>query len=530
MGASDVLRCAAVSAAVVMAAGLPASLASAEREPAADANAAGDPSRSVVQHEVAFESVRQVYVTSLGDMTEGGPVPIDPVASSRGTDCQLVNSYPSEEFTGGTYFVQAGFVENEIAAASYTLSPSLFPIRIDLVEALIGTAGTNVPTTTAYTILVWDGTPDTGTLVASFSSDGSIIPDVQIPAGPPQAVNVNFLIDPSDPEQIFINNTSGQNTFTIGLRIDDHNNQSGNGCFPAPPETSNAFPMTDTDGADQAGNWIRAIDCGIFGCPPGWSTFQSFPPLCTPSGDWMLRATWTSFTCSDQTGACCDGTGTCFDLTQAECDAINGSYQGAGTQCAGFTCPIPEGACCLSNGNCLFETEANCDLIGGTWQGANVQCNGSLCPVGAACLPDGTCIDGVTELEAEMLGGTFLGVDTVCAGTDCPQPRGACCITDTENCLQLTEDDCGLIPGTVWQGAGSICDSNGDGLPDGGCIAPNEPCVADTNGDGLLSPADFNAWILAFNNQTPPCDQNGDQACTPADFNGWILNYNNGCP
>ncbi len=55
-------------------------------------------------------------------------------------------------------------------------------------------------------------------------------------------------------------------------------------------------------------------------------------------------------------------------------------------------------------------------------------------------------------------------------------------------------------------------------------------CVADTNGDGMLSPADFNGWIIAFNTQSPACDQNGDGLCTPADFNGWIINFNNGCP
>lgn len=55
------------------------------------------------------------------------------------------------------------------------------------------------------------------------------------------------------------------------------------------------------------------------------------------------------------------------------------------------------------------------------------------------------------------------------------------------------------------------------------------PC-ADTNGDGEVTPADFNAWILSFNAQLPGCDQNGDGLCTPADFNAWILNYNSGLP
>ncbi|MEL7238243.1 MAG: GC-type dockerin domain-anchored protein [Planctomycetota bacterium] len=54
-------------------------------------------------------------------------------------------------------------------------------------------------------------------------------------------------------------------------------------------------------------------------------------------------------------------------------------------------------------------------------------------------------------------------------------------------------------------------------------------CTADTNGDGLATPADFNAWVLAFNSQSPACDQNGDAACDPSDFNAWVLNYNSGC-
>jgi hypothetical protein len=60
------------------------------------------------------------------------------------------------------------------------------------------------------------------------------------------------------------------------------------------------------------------------------------------------------------------------------------------------------------------------------------------------------------------------------------------------------------------------------------CPAPS--CPADTNGDGLLSPADFSAWIAAFNAQAPACDQNADGACTPADFSAWIANFNAGCP
>lgn len=55
-------------------------------------------------------------------------------------------------------------------------------------------------------------------------------------------------------------------------------------------------------------------------------------------------------------------------------------------------------------------------------------------------------------------------------------------------------------------------------------------CLADTNLDGQLTPADFTAWIGAFNILGLQCDQNGDAMCTPADFTAWIANYNTGCP
>ena len=58
---------------------------------------------------------------------------------------------------------------------------------------------------------------------------------------------------------------------------------------------------------------------------------------------------------------------------------------------------------------------------------------------------------------------------------------------------------------------------------------PAPTCVADTNGDGVLSPADFSAWVAAFNTQAPACDQNIDGACTPADFSAWVANFNAGC-
>ena len=55
-------------------------------------------------------------------------------------------------------------------------------------------------------------------------------------------------------------------------------------------------------------------------------------------------------------------------------------------------------------------------------------------------------------------------------------------------------------------------------------------CKADTNLDGNVSPADFSAWVSAFNTQGVVCDQNNDGICSPADFSAWVSNYNAGCP
>ena len=60
-------------------------------------------------------------------------------------------------------------------------------------------------------------------------------------------------------------------------------------------------------------------------------------------------------------------------------------------------------------------------------------------------------------------------------------------------------------------------------------MTPGSDCLADTNGDGAVTPADFSAWVSAFNTSAPECDQNGDGSCSPADFSAWVANYNAGC-
>ncbi|MCA9273536.1 MAG: hypothetical protein KDA31_10850 [Phycisphaerales bacterium] len=60
-------------------------------------------------------------------------------------------------------------------------------------------------------------------------------------------------------------------------------------------------------------------------------------------------------------------------------------------------------------------------------------------------------------------------------------------------------------------------------------VRPIVTCLADVNNDGMLSPADFSAWVSAFNAGSPAADQNRDGHVTPADFSAWVANYNAGC-
>ncbi|MEO0853902.1 MAG: GC-type dockerin domain-anchored protein [Cyanobacteria bacterium J06648_11] len=90
----------------------------------------------------------------------------------------------------------------------------------------------------------------------------------------------------------------------------------------------------------------------------------------------------------------------------------------------------------------------------------------------------------------------------------------------------LADCDMDGIPDSHAIAIGLVDDLDQDGRPDE--CAPL--CLADANGDGLVTPADFNAWVIAFNSHALECDQNGDGLCSPADFNAWVLNFNAGCP
>jgi hypothetical protein len=249
-------------------------------------------------------------------------LPSSSLLSGRGVCTPATLTHTNNDFQGAPLVVQSGFAETEIAAASYVLPASDFPLRLDRTETIFATSGATVATTTQWSLLIWEGVPNAGAPLLVFSSDGIVIPHLELPAGTSGAViQVDFM--PSGPDQVILND-NGSHTISVGYRIDQHNNQTQNPCVAAPPSNSNAFPTTDIGGlAQPTQNWLSGVNCGPFGCPAngGWARFSALPGFCRPSGDWVLRATVTSAsavevansTCNDGADNDCDGFIDCDD-------------------------------------------------------------------------------------------------------------------------------------------------------------------------------------------------------------------------
>jgi hypothetical protein len=103
---------------------------------------------------------------------------------------------------------------------------------------------------------------------------------------------------------------------------------------------------------------------------------------------------------------------------------LGGLYQGDGTDCESDPCPVVIGACCMEDGSCIDGVQLlECLSLGGFYQGDGTDCASAMCQVqrGACCLPDGICVDDVSPVEC-LLGfeGTYQGNETECGSITCP--------------------------------------------------------------------------------------------------------------
>ena len=517
------------------------------------------PFREHIEVPVQAPVIRNFHVTSLGRVLDDG-------SGYSPRACNQLSTWTDANFGGGSFNAQAGFAEQEMFAATYTVPAADWPIKINLAEVIFATSNATVSTTTQWTIQFWEGIPTTGVRAFSESSDDVILPHIRMGPGT-NGVNVQFSIDPNDPDQLILND-NGSHQFTIGWRIDRHNNQTSNPCLVAPPTASNAFPTTDVSGLQRpTENWLFGVNCGSFGCPAngGWARFSQLPTFCRPTGDIVTRVTWSSIGCQPGTGACCLPDGSCEIREEFDCTNSGGTYRGEFTSCSTANCPTPTGACCLSNGNCLVLSPANCTVVGGSYLGNGVACGaGSLCPLGACCLPDGSCGGSMSEVACLNAGGQFRGVgttcsnstcptggcclpngscslqtqiqctsqsgtwrgaNTTCVGANCPQPTGACCISS--GCIALTAADCALIPGSSWAGALTTCaDLNSNGTAD--ACESGTPCPADFNQDGGVDGADIESFFVTWEAGSTDADVNQDGGIDGADIETFFVAWEAG--
>ncbi len=312
---------------------------------------------------------------------------------------------------------------------------------------------------------------------SSFPTPGAEMQLLEAPLLSPGALNEFRFIDEKNSIPLNVPVSAGQQ-FYVCLEFDNANN----------PNNGDASVFRDLNGCQSGKNVIFAPNLG------GWIN------ICTLiSGDFVIRAV---VECDALNGACCLPSGDCEMLTQQQCNAAGGTYQGDLVQCGTVNCPEPMGACCFPQTHgCLNLRESQCMQAGGVFQGGGTTCATTVCfPRGACCLPDGTCMDDLSPEECAAMDGVFQGDNSECAGITCPDPVGACCF-DTGFCLPLSAADCALAGGS-WKGQGTDCsDGNGNGTADD-CECDG----ADTNCDDAINAFDIEPFIdLLVNPGAIPC-------------------------
>jgi len=436
--------------------------------------------------QVEFTPVRMDALSVGGG---GGP---------RGTCPPVDVTLSDANFAGGSFIIQGGFVEGEIAAATYNLTALEFPIIVNTMEMVFASNQNTETISVHWSVLVWSGVPsDANPPVRTFSSDDLILPHITMPpSASPQGVIVSVSVAPDNPDPIVIPN-DGSNKFSVGFRIDQHHAPAtGPCCFGLIPQhccpagdppcdgvsvgSNNAFPTVDAGGRQfPTQNWLYCMTgCGALAACSGWNSNAAVGM----SGDWNIRASYDPFDCPG-IGACCEPTtGSCTLQFQGDCTSQGGIWQGEASPCTPNPCPQPTGACCKWDGTCQEGVEiSTCDIPAGETFFVDTLCAAvEPCPLppGACCTPDGFCADGETTVSCAAQGGTFLGVGAACleGNATCD---GACCNPSSGFCTEVPVTLC--LGANEFQGHGTACVGVGlDECPTGSCCNPDGTCTITT--------------------------------------------------
>ena len=129
-------------------------------------------------------------------------------------------------------------------------------------------------------------------------------------------------------------------------------------------------------------------------------------PHGSDNGDGTASGMWGKITVlAPNTGACCLPGGVCSILSQSQCTAQGGVYQGNNTTCSPNPCIIEDGACCMPNGTCVELTQAQCIAQGGNYQGDETDCESMFCPLQLTPFVDPLPIPAIAQPVSGVPGG-----------------------------------------------------------------------------------------------------------------------------
>ena len=241
-------------------------------------------------------------------------------------------------------------------------------------------------------------------------------------------------------------------------------------------------------------------------------------------------------------GACCytsGGSPVCELKTCAECDALDGEWQGSGVQCDDGSCPCdpsPDTSVCEKciDGVATYRcTASQCCVDSACDDCPEPYCPDASCPTGECCV-NGQCMEcPPEECPSTPCSGSECCVDGLCGSCPeytCDPPCGAgeCCVDGVcVTCVSCTPGSCGsgcCVDGFCQECPGTECTGGGDCFPgeccvDGRCVTcppttcPAAPCSAsDCCVDGYcINPCASGEYCCDGDCQSTPCD--GAGAC-----------------
>ena len=246
-------------------------------------------------------------------------------------------------------------------------------------------------------------------------------------------------------------------------------------CVAPDPYLSELGPHIDSSTNVSGGRWALKIDSGMSEQSNYDYCVGKTPPAITGRFPGELI---TVCECEPApVGACCYPSGYCEDgLTQSECEAGGGTYQGDDSVCEDVTCPTTTAAPTTTTTTTTTSPPPTTMPPGTTTTTTTTTTGSPTSPpnFGICCDPNGECITYVDEPYCDSIGGQFHPGLTDCLDADCQQPSSGCSSADC--ILTWSAVDGMWLQATNNCTPGCRCSSPGPGAYDGQTITiPCEP-------------------------------------------------------